>query len=97
MLEEKTTKIEDLCNQLSILNEHNRDLERKTREAESIFASQRLIADLEKQIAELKFQLSEKAIELQCKEKKIEETENALKDLSLHSHSDEQVFFLETR
>ncbi|XP_046443565.1 myosin-11-like isoform X2 [Daphnia pulex] len=99
MLEEKTTKIEDLCNQLSILNEHNRDLERKTREAESIFAdqetSQRLIADLEKQIAELKFQLSEKAIELQCKEKKIEETENALKDLSLHSHSDEQLAIIE--
>ncbi|EFX81812.1 hypothetical protein DAPPUDRAFT_241952 [Daphnia pulex] len=99
MLEEKTTKMEDLCNQLSILNEHNRDLERKTREAESIFAgqetSQRLIADLEKQIAELKFQLSEKAIELQCKEKKIEETENALKDLSLHSHSDEQLAIIE--
>jgi uncharacterized protein YigA (DUF484 family) len=50
---------------------------------------------LEKQIADLKFQLSEKAIELQCKERKIEETENALKDLSLHSHSNEQVF-LET-
>ncbi len=92
--------MEDLCKQLSILNEHNRDLERKTREAEYIFAgqetSQRLIADLEKQIAELRFQLSEKAIELQCKEKRIEDTENALNHLSLHSHSDEQVF-LETR
>jgi hypothetical protein len=43
--------------------------------------SQRLICDLKKkQMADLKFQLSEKAIELQCKKKKIEETENALKD-----------------
>jgi hypothetical protein len=43
-------------------------------------------------MADLKFQLSEKAIELQCKKKKIEETENALKDSALHSHSNEQVF-----
>jgi hypothetical protein len=50
---------------------------------------------MEKQIADLKFQFSEKAIELQWKKKKIEETVNALKDLSLHSHSNEQVF-LET-
>jgi septal ring factor EnvC (AmiA/AmiB activator) len=54
--------------------------------------SLRLISDLKKQMADLKFQLSEKAIELQCKKKKIEETENALKDLALHSHSNEQVF-----
>jgi hypothetical protein len=50
---------------------------------------------MEKQIADLKFQFSEKAIELQWKKKKIEETVNALKDLSLHCHSNEQVF-LET-
>lgn len=96
MLEEKSTKIEDLSNQLTILNERNRDLDKKTREAEEIFAgqenSQRLIADLEKQVADLKFQLSEKTIELQCKEKRIEETENSLKDLTLQSHSLDQVF-----
>jgi predicted nucleic acid-binding Zn-ribbon protein len=100
MLEEKTTKMEDLSNQLSILNERNRDLERKNCEAEYIFAnqetSQQVIADLEKQVAELKFQFSEKAIEVQCKEKKIEETENALKDLSLQSHIVDQVFFINT-
>lgn len=88
--------MEDICNQLSIQNEHNRDLDRNTRRAEYILAGQetslRLISDLKKQMADLKFQLSEKAIELQCKEKKIEETENALKDLTLHSHSNEQVF-----
>ena len=64
-------------------------------EQNTYWLAKRLISDMEKQIADLKFQLSEKAIELQCKGKKIEETENALKDLALHSHSNEQVF-LET-
>ena len=64
-------------------------------EQNTYWLAKQLISDMEKQIADLKFQLSEKAIELQCKKKKIEETVNALKDLSLHSHSNEQVF-LET-
>jgi hypothetical protein len=64
-------------------------------EQNTYWLDKQLISDMEKQIADLKFQLSEKAIELQCKKKKIEETVNALKDLSLHSHSNEQVF-LET-
>ena len=64
-------------------------------EQNTYWLAKRLISDMEKQIADLKFQLSEKAIELQWKKKKIEETENALKDLALHSHSNEQVF-LET-
>ncbi|EFX63952.1 hypothetical protein DAPPUDRAFT_267356 [Daphnia pulex] len=37
MLEETTTKMENLCNQLSIKNEHNRNLDRKTRKAEYIY------------------------------------------------------------
>ena len=64
-------------------------------EQNTYWLAKRLISDMEKQIADLKFQLPEKAIELQWKKKKIEETVNALKDLSLHCHSNEQVF-LET-
>ena len=42
-------------------------------------------------MADLKFQLSEKSVELQYKEKRIEETENALKDMTLQSHNLDQV------
>lgn len=53
--------------------------------------SHRLKTDLDKEIAELKCQLTAKSIELQYKEKRLEELEKALHDVTLKSLNPAQV------
>lgn len=69
--------------------ERHRDLEKKARGLEETVVghenSLRVIAELEKEISELKCHLARKCTEIQCKEKKLEETECVLNELKLKS------------
>ncbi|XP_032792378.2 myosin-11 isoform X2 [Daphnia magna] len=89
ILDEKTTKTDDLAKELTILVERHRDLEKKARGLEETVVghenSLRVIAELEKEISELKCHLATKCTEIQCKEKKLEETECVLNELKLKS------------
>ncbi len=77
MVEEKTTKLDELGSKLTISEERNNQLQgmldEKVHSKEEILAleekSQRLKADMEREIAELKNQLMAKSIELQYKVK----------------------------
>lgn len=91
MVEEYRNKVEDLVNQLANSENKNHQLQEalqdKIRNLEEKVAleehSQRIKADLDKEVADLKCQLTSKTIELQYREKRMEETERALNELTL--------------
>ncbi|KAI9551963.1 hypothetical protein GHT06_022300 [Daphnia sinensis] len=89
ILDEKTTKADDLAKELTVFVERHREMEKKANGLQEIVVghenSQRVIADLEKEIDELKCHLATKSTEIQSKEKKLEETESLLNELKLQS------------
>lgn len=100
MIEENRSKVSELINQLAAseensrclqaaLDEKNRALEEKVGVEENF---QRLKASLEKDVADLKCRLMEKSIELEYKEKRIEEIEKALNECTQSSKTSQQVF-----
>lgn len=90
--------MDDLANQLSVLAERNQELEQKSREVEEISVghenSLRVVTELEKEVAELKCHLSTKSIEIQCMEKKLQDTECIVNDLKLQSRDLDKVVTL---
>ncbi|XP_057377114.1 probable DNA double-strand break repair Rad50 ATPase [Daphnia carinata] len=101
ILDEKTTKVDDLAKELAVFVERYRDLEKKAHELEKIVVghddSLRVIADLEKEIDELKCHLATKSTEIQSKEKKLEETEYLLSDLKLQSLNVDKLAMFEEK
>ena len=89
---------------MAIAEENNRELQRKldekAQELEAVFVfrenSQRLKADLEKEVAELKCQLMAKSIELQYKGERMEEMEKALDEFTQKSFNSERVIIRST-